>query len=242
MLLKKEYSAELEKINALRKDLEIKVSKIGEEQEKVKSDYLDIIKTNEEQSRRIKVLELQEKIASLMQAKNYQRALEYGIVGLDLDPHNIILLKQKASAQWELNDLEGSIITLTQILKEDPNDKSTITNLLELYLLTKRIQDYDELYSKNKFWIDQRDDFILTMYFNLLKSFQLGLEKDIDNQVRTYLQKLPNEQKRYIKWDFDQVRRILQVQPSSKSKTQLTTFIDFISGTMIKEEALKKID
>lgn len=240
--IKKEYALELEKMNGLRKDFEIKVSKIGEEQEKVKTDYLEIIKTNEEQSRRIKVLELQEKISSLITAKNYQRALEYAIVGLDLDPHNLILLEQKGLVQGKLNDFEGAIITFTQALKEDPNDKATITNLLEFYLLTKRTQDYDELYSKNRSWIDQSDDSILTMYFNLLKSFQSGLEQDVDKQVREYLQKLPNEQKCYITWSFEEVRRMLQVQPSSKAKTHLTTFINFISGSITNEQALKNID
>ena len=240
--IKKEYALELEKMNGLRKDFEIKVSKIGEEQEKVKTDYLEIIKTNEEQSRRIQVLELQEKISSLINTKNYQRALEYAILGLDLDPHNLILLYQKALVQGKLNDFEGAIITSTQALKEDPNDKVTITNLLEFYLLTKRIQDYDELYSKNRSWVDQKHDSILTMYFDLLKSFQLGLEKDVDKQVREFLQKLPNEQKSYIAWVFEEVRMMLQVQPSSKAKTHLTTFINFISGSITKEQALKNID
>lgn len=222
--IKKEYSAELEKINALRKDLEIKVSKIGEEQEKVKTDYLEIIKTNEDQSRRIKVLELQEKIASLIAAKNHHRALEYAIVGLDLDPHNIILFDQKAQTQWKLNDLEGAVKTYTELLKEDPDSKTALINLMELHLFLKRIQDYDVLYSNNKSWVDQKDNFTVTMYFNLLKNYQLDQQEQLTKLTHEYLNKLPAEKKRHADWNFEDVQRFLLHQPDSRPKKLLTTF------------------
>jgi tetratricopeptide (TPR) repeat protein len=111
--IKKEYLAELERVNSLRNDLEVKVKQIGEQQERVQNDYLEIVKTNEEQSRRIKVLELQEKISSLMQTNNFQRALEYVTVALDLDRDNTILLEQKATSLWKLNDFEGAMDTYT---------------------------------------------------------------------------------------------------------------------------------
>ena len=239
---RKEYLAELERINTLRKDLEIKLSKIGEEQEKVKTDYLEIIKVNEEQGRKIKVLELQEKISSLIKSRNYRRALEYITVGLNLDPHNTILLDQKARTLWLLNDLEGAVMAYTDLLKEDPGNKAAITNLLELFLISKRIKDFDQLYTGNKSWVDQYDDSYLVMYFDLLKNYQLGQQQQVETLTKEYIKRLSDGKKRYLKWDFEDVLNFLKPHPDSRAKKLLTTFVSVLRGEIAKEDALKAIE
>lgn len=240
--MKKEYLAELEKIGDLRKDLEVKVSKIGEEQQKAKDDYLEIIKTNEDQSRRIKVLELQEKISSLLQMGAHQRALEYVAVALPLDPDNTVLLGQKASCLWKLNDLNGAILVFSEILKYDPTHRNAILNQLELYLIANRIPDFEELYAKNKSWVDQRDNSVLSMYFDLLKHYQLAQDDQAKTLVRKYVEECPAEQKRLTSWSFDEILGFLKDQADTRRKRCLTIFVSLISGNISRDEAIKAIE
>ena len=237
--IKKEYLAELERVNSLRKDLELKVKQIGEQQDKVQSDYLEIIKTNDEQSRRIKVLELQEKISSLMQTNNYRRALEYVAVALALDPDNTILLDQKGTSLWRLNDLEGAILTYKELLKYDPENKGAIADLLELFLFTNRIPEYEDLYGKNSSLVDQRDDRKLTMYFHLLQKYQLGKEDEMETLTSQYMASLPAEKGKLVEWQFGDVTRFLDSRPDSRGKTLLKAFVGLLGGSISKDDAMK---
>jgi len=240
--IKKEYLAELERVNSLRNDLEVKVKQIGEQQERVQNDYLEIVKTNEEQSRRIKVLELQEKISSLMQTNNFQRALEYVTVALDLDRDNTILLEQKATSLWKLNDFEGAMDTYTELLKYDPTNKSASANLLELFLIANRTPDFEDLYSKNKSWIDQKEDGKLTMYFQLLKKYQGGREDEMESQLKEFMASLPGEKYKMSGWQFGDVNRFLDTRSDSRGKTLLKTFVGLLSGNISKEDAAKLLE
>lgn len=240
--IKKEYLGELERVNSLRKDLELKVKQIGEQQDKVQGDYLEIMKTNDEQSRRIKVLELQEKISSLMQSKNYQRALEYVAAALALDPDNTILLDQKATSLWKLNDLEGAILTYKELLKYDPENKGAMANLLELFLLAKRIPEYQDLYGKNSSWVDQKDDRRLTMYFDLLQKYQLGKEEEMETLMSQNMASLSAEKDKPIGWQFGDVTRFLDSRPDSRGKTLLKAFVGFLGGSISKNDAAKLME
>jgi tetratricopeptide (TPR) repeat protein len=240
--LKKDYSSELEKLRALRNDFEINIKNITEEQSKVKDNYFEIIKSNEEQSKKIKVLELQEKVSSLLHSGNCQRALEYAAVALNLDTDNIVLLDLKGQCLWKLNDLNGSIATFNELLKVDTTNQGAIQNLLELYLIVNRIQEYEELYTKNQSWLVAKNAPVFEMYFSVLKCYQLGQLQQIEEKIKEYLKQFSDEKKIAIKWSFDEVNNFLKGKPASKQKTLIILFIQLLEGKITKKEISEVID
>jgi len=133
---RREYMAELEKLQSLRADLEAKLSDMLRSKEELGRGMKDIEKASATNELRIKVLELQEKAnALLFQQLNPVRALEYVAVGLDIDPHNAVLLWQKGTAQWRLGQLVPALATYKELLEIDPNNLGNGANALELAVL-----------------------------------------------------------------------------------------------------------
>ncbi len=239
--IKKDYIEELEKLNTLRKDFEIKVELYEAEQKKALEKYSTIVKTNDEQNRRIKILELQEKIASLMHTNNYQRALEYLAVALEMDPNNAFFYLNKGLSLWRVGDLSGAISAYTQATKLDADDLNAVMNLIELYLLTKRFDDFEALYSKNKQAVITRHSAALSFYFEALELF---LKKDL-NKLKSLTSNFiatvsPGKQKR-TDWDFKDALKELAPKPDEQLSELLLLIIEFLRGEVSKEEVLNKI-
>ena len=240
--IKKDYLGELDKLNNLRKDFESKIDKYLKEGEEVKENYLKVIQTNEEQNRRIKILEIQEKVSSLIKTNNYQRALEYISVGLDLDKTNSILLSQKATCLWKLKDLTGAASVYKSLIALEPNNEGAIVNLMELYLFLNQTEDYRDLYNHNKAIIDIRgSDIGLKYYFDVLEKYQLEKYDEVKTLVEKYIEKIPTGKEKRFNWIFDDVLRYLESKPINIGKRLLQLFINLASGRISTEEAKAEI-
>lgn len=234
--LKREYSQELEKLNRLGDDLEQKIKKIVQKQEQDESDYLKILNTNEEQNRRLKVLELQGKISTLVQNRNYRMALEYITVTLDMDPTNLNVLSQKSYAQIKLRDYAGAIETNKKILSLEPNTLSAVAELLEVYLLLGSIDEFDKLFNENKILISLRDDGNLVKYFELFRLYLKANIEDMKKSVSEFLEKQTSDKRRRSSWDFEDILVYLSTHTDNEKKRLLIDFIRFLNGQISKDE------
>lgn len=94
--LKKEYSEHLDQLGKLKIQLEADLLKVTKEQTSVREELKAIFEANKDQGDRIKVLELQKEIATLIINRAFDRALQYLSVALEIAPKDVILLNQKA--------------------------------------------------------------------------------------------------------------------------------------------------
>jgi tetratricopeptide (TPR) repeat protein len=247
--LRKQYFAELERINGIRKELEIKTTeitreqeKISKEQEKARNDYLEMIKNNEVQNKKIQVLELQEKVSQLQSAGNHQRALEYATIGLEIEPKNVTLLHGKAVSLWKVNDLLGAAEAFHGVLEIEPTQLRAILSLMELDLILNRIEEYDSLYLKNKTAIDSRGSGYPQKYLNTFALYRKNDEEALTKFANEILSAEPPDEKRQrTRWDFSDVISFLQSQPDGKEKKILILIISFLSGNISASEAKKRL-
>lgn len=240
--LRKEFISELERLNGLSKEFENKVIKIDKEQEKVKTEYIEILKTNEEQNNRIKILEVQEKISAFIKGNNYSRALEYAAVALDLSPDNIVLLSQKAISLWRLNDLAGAAVIYDKLFNLDTTDTGHLLNLLEIYLISNRLDDYESLIRKHVQLIQARPDSEHVLpYLNILKYYQLGDLGKMKEVAKNIAEKCSPGKAKRNKWDYSDVSRYLETKPADEKKDLLMLLINLLHGNLDRDEALKKI-
>ena len=240
--LKKDYAKELENLNNLRKDFELKIDKYLKEQEEAKENYLKIIQVNEEQNKRIKILEIQEKASSFITASNFRRALEYISLGLELDPKNIVLLSQKATCLWKLNDLSGAAAALKTLIDLEPSKESATVNLMELYLLLNKIEDFNNLYKPNKTVVESRGgETGVKYYFEVLKKYQFKKYDDLKELVEKYIALLPPGKGKQFHWDFSDLQTYLKAKPPDMGTSLLLIFINLAKGDISTEEAKVEI-
>jgi tetratricopeptide (TPR) repeat protein len=240
--IRKEYTTELEKLNNLQKDFEIKITQYESEQTKAKENYLSIMRTNDEQNRRIKILELQEKVASLLKSRNFQRALEYITIALEMDPTNIWMYIEKGWSLLKLGDLGGSITAYSKASELDPSNILVIENLIELYLLTNRFADYKEIYTKNKATIKSKAGDALCTYFEALESYLQQDVPKLKKNISDYLSTLTPDKQKISPWDFNDVLNALKPKPDNSLGAFLLLLIEVIRGGIDRDGALKKLN
>lgn len=240
--IRKDYLKEFDNLSNLRKDFEFEVKKFMGEQEKIKENYLEIIKTNEEQNKRIKVLELQEKISAAIKDQNYKQALAYVKVALELDPQNTGILYRKAWCHHKSNELQKAVGIYKKILELEPDNPSAIADLLELFLFLKQFENFNAFYEKNKLIIDTKGGEIgLKTYYKILELYQLKKYDEMKVLLKECLQVMPKGKQKLFSWDFNDVLKFIQPNPQDEGKNLLDIFISVVKGDLSSDDALLKI-
>jgi tetratricopeptide (TPR) repeat protein len=239
--IKKEYLNELDKLNNLRKDFETKITQYETDQTKTKEDYLSILSANDKQNRRIKILELQEKVSSLVQSQNYAKAIEFIAIALEMDPDNISMLINKGISLWRLGDLSNAISSYKRIIEIDPTNIPTIENLSELYLITNRLADFNELYTKNKAAIKSKGDEALCAYFEAMENYLRQNAPGLKQSIVNYLTSLTTDKEKRTPWDFNDALRALKPKPDDPLGAMILLLIEVLRGTIGRDETITKL-
>jgi tetratricopeptide (TPR) repeat protein len=237
--IRKEYLKEFENLSNLRKDFDFERKKVTSELEEVKDNFLKIIKTNEEQTKRIRILELQGKISTEMKGANYKQALEYIKVALAIDPKNSTILTSKARCFWKLNQLPKALDIYEHILELEPENKTVIQDLLELYLFLKQFDNFNGLYEKNELLINSKGgESGAKTYYRILEMYQSNKYSDMKIFLKKQLAKIPNVKQVLFGWDFSDVLKLIQSNPEDEGKVLMNLYIDVARGNKSSAEAL----
>jgi tetratricopeptide (TPR) repeat protein len=178
-----------------------------------------------------------------MEANSFQRALEYAIPALDMDPDNQILLGQKGMCLFKLGDLPGATAPFEKAVQLDQSNMVALANLLELYLIKNSIDEFHGLYSKNKALIvSQRSDATSTAtYFEVLEQYQLDDVTKMKSLVEGYLKSMTSEKEKRTVWDFSDVKKFLAPKQDEPKGAILNILMSVMNGDMERGEAMSKI-
>lgn len=224
--IRKEYLAELDKLNRLSKDLETNISKYNREIQKLKDDYVKVIQTTEKQDSRLRVLELLEKSQSLRRVGNYRAALEAVSSALENDPNNVNLLYEKGMNLCKLDDYATAMQTFERMLELDPYNVGAVENLLELYLLNGRLEDYTNMRKAKASLLQAgqsaKED---ALYFDILESYQTGTYEQLNARVEAYAE-FSSVRRGKTDWDFTDAERAINDRPRDHKKELLMLFFD----------------
>ena len=241
--IKKEYREELENLKRLQLDVEFKAKDFDESKKKYDKEITEIIEKNEEQSNKIKLLEIKEKISTLFTQKSYDRALEYCIIALELSPNDIGLLLNKGLIYTKTKKYEEAIINYLGILEIEQNNNTAISNLAELYLFVKNEVLSDELVKKHPDIFNSKSDGEVLKLFNLIKLFNKADAKNIKDIVIAKIDRtdLKNKKKRMSGWDVSDAIIYIHSQPDSEHRTNLVNFLWYLDGQLKAKEALERL-
>lgn len=228
LALKKEYDSELEKLRELKKDFELKLKELTASQEVVKNQITTINVLNEEQNKKIKLLEIKEKVISLYSQKFYQRALEYVAIGLDMVSDDIELLRMKALSLLKSRNYPESIEAHKKILIIEPTNASIVSNLAELYLIVGQIDNYTNLTKEKKELFKPN----LYPYFAAIKLFLENKSTELRELISDFIkQEDQTINKNYLgAWGLEEFYELLNPKPSTKDKELLIKFANYLKG------------
>ena len=238
-----DYSVELEKLKTLKTQLESEIESVRSKQKEVEGQVGDLAKTNEEQDRRLKVMELIEKISQLIVSKQWGWALKYVDIALGLDAENTLLLSQKASCHGNQGELMAAIETVKKLLALEPENSSEAMNLLEFLALTNQRTEFEEIYSRYKVAADGAHDGSLIVYLEALLRTMGG---DLA-AAKEMLQKFVNDQgaeakNHLVSWSFNEARTITSKIPAGEQRAIADAMISLFEGKTPPAEFLKVLN
>ncbi|MDP3513646.1 MAG: hypothetical protein Q8S20_12930 [Sulfuritalea sp.] len=229
--VKTDYTIELENLKRIKAGFERELNALRDRQKKFEGQVGDLAKTNEEQDRRIKVMELIEKVGSLIGSKQWPWALKWISVGLGLDENNFILLQQKATCHGHLGEIAAAIDANKACLAIEPEDLGVVSNLLELFALTNQGIEFEKLYHKHKTAIDEMNDGNLIVYLKALASLTKGDPDSYSKVLSELVNKIPNEAKKQIgAWSFDEAMVVISKLPEGKQRTLMVNTVRLFNG------------
>ncbi|MBI5893904.1 MAG: hypothetical protein HZB79_09715 [Deltaproteobacteria bacterium] len=229
--LKGEYDSELTKIKELKSDFEIKLKELTKSQEKVQSQITSIDTLNEEQDKKIKLLEIKEKIGYYYRQKGYQRALDYIAIGLEMAKDDIELLMFRAFFLVQLRNYVEAIETYKKILTIEPMNQGAIRNLAELYLVAGQTGNYNNIVK------DKLEFFKATPLLTYLEAFKFYLENkftDLKNKISEFIEKqdVSINKDHLGNWDLTEFYDTLKNKYDSPEKALLINFANYLKGGM----------
>jgi len=224
--IRKEYLAELDKLNNLHKDFEIRIGKYDQEINKLRDDYLKVTQTTEKQDSRLRSLEVLEKSQMLRSVGNYRAALDAVSSALEGDPGNVDLLYDRGMSLYKLDDYPAATQAFKQVWDHDLSNYSALTNLLELYLITGHLKEYTDLREASVSILQgSRNATGDALYFDVLESYQSGTYEQLKARVKAYTEYV-SFRRRKSDWDFTDAQGALHNDPMNKKKELLMLFFD----------------
>jgi len=239
--LRDDFRRELGKIEVLRGQFEKKFLEVEKEQEAAKIAFAQLANANEEQDKRLQILELQEKVSALAKQEDFTRALEYLNVGLKLAPNDPALLLQRVNCLSGLLRFAEAVDAAKVILQLDPRAPAALANLMELYLATMDLPAFDELFAANKSLLAEKNPY-LVWYLESLRAFRGGDSAGLRALVLDRLARgIPEKVPLLPAWRFKEIRQLLTPLPESPERTLINQLIDVLEGKVSADKLLREL-
>ena len=230
--IKKEYIAELNRLSILKSNFEQKIKDFDDIQIKYDSDIKSIIKQNEEQNRKIKVLEFKSKIDKLYEEKKYATALENCLHALNIAPNDIYILTSKARIYAITRSYPEAITTYLQIIKLDKTNNTAIFNLAEVYLFNNQNNESAKLVEDNSQYFKKDSSSGALKLFKVLSLLNDNNLDEIINEVKEQIDNsnLNDKKRRIINWDFKDVYSFVNSLKETKEKETVLNYLNYTTG------------
>lgn len=235
--IKKEYEKELATLRNIQSQFNTKALEFDSEKKKFDDELKSIIKENEEQSRKIKFIELKEKSATLLKDNNLYSALEFTNAALDISPIDPTMLNQKGRILCRLNQAKDAVQIFEKALSVNPMDNTTILNTGECYYFANDLEKAKKLIAEHKSLFESKDNGNLIVLFDILETYynkdKAELIKKIKGQVDE--KDLKFLKKRMGGWDLNEAIYFSIYQPDSDLKEMLKNFLWYKDGQITGE-------
>jgi len=235
--IKSEYATELENLRKLKGSLEQEIKTVVDAQNEVRDELGKMEQVNADQEKRLKVLEIKEKVIQLMEAKKYGMALEFANAGLEIDPKNTPLLNSKALCHYKFAQFEQGLEVYKKVLEIEPTNVSAIENMAEGLIIVEKIDEFDQLCATHKEILEKSKNGVMPVYLSVLRGLATNNIDAVKAALRPFVQNCPDgAAPRLGTWSFLEIRWYIRKLPSSPMKEFISKVIDFFEGKLATQE------
>lgn len=239
-LTRQEFRDELDQLREIRTRSEVRLAEIEAQQKLAQNQLDDVSKLNIEQEQRLKLLEIQEQASSSVSQSQYQRALDYISVGLELDPDDITLLQLKWNSLVRLKRFDEVRVVLEKLIEIDPLNDGAAKDLCEMYLLLGLRQEYSALSSTYSSAIQALPH--LAWFFQAVILYQDSEELPLRDHIKLLAESLSPEKKSYSTWSYDEIRSTIESDEATPSKKLLLRTFEVLDGSSGPEEIIALLE
>jgi len=242
--IRKEYQNELENLRKTKNEFEIKSKSFDNEKIKLEKELKDIIKQNDEQNNKIKVLEFKEKIPKLLQENQVIQAFDYCKIGLEFSPNDITLLNFQATCHCRMNRLEESKNCFKKALEVEPNSSITIGNYVEVLYFLNELDNANEIIRKHKTFFDEKENGNLYKLFDLIKNYHSMNDDDFKQYIKSFLDfnNLEGQSKLFKTWDLKEAMSFAFNLNNSPKKQMLQNIIWYLDGQISTKKVNERLN
>lgn len=230
--IKKEYILELNNFRTLKSEFEIKYKEFSQEKGKIDSEIKEILIENEKQNRKLKFLELKEKVGSLISNSRLYEALEFIKAALDINPDDEEMLTYKARTLCRLNQIDDSISIYKKLQKDHPEKSYIELNLLEMLVIGNNRKEYNLLIEKHSDTLILKSNGKLLALFEIIFIYNSDKNADLIQHIKPLIDftELNIMKKNISDWDLTEIKYAISHQPDSKNKTYLQNLVWYLDG------------
>lgn len=238
--IKKEYEQELSKLRTIQGQFETKSKEFDSEKKKFDEELKSIIKENEEQSRKIKFIELKDKVRTLLKDNQLTPALEFANAALLISDSDTELLNQKGSILCRLNQTKEALETFFKARTIAPTDNTTILNTAEMLYFAKDIEGAKKLVSEHKALFESKDNGRVLELFTIIELYHSGDKDKLLDLAKSYVtfENLKYTGTRLSGWNLTEAIYFIHHQPDSELKAILQSILSYWNGQTTGENLL----
>ncbi|MBA5640262.1 hypothetical protein H3H37_24665 [Duganella sp. LX20W] len=239
--LKEDYSEALRESKKLKDDLESEILALERKQKKIEGDVAEVIGVNDQQARRIQLLELTEKIGGLVQNRHFDWALEHIKTAMEIDSEFPPLLKLKAITECGLKDYRAGIISYRQAFDKDKKiDTGSLLNCMEVILLFGDVSEYREMYNKYKAVVDAAHSGFIAKFFEAICCIRNNDLFSLKASMRPVVESSPpGNSSKLGTWNLSEVDEYVELMEDGELKDVGLKFLKFFVGQESRETLLE---
>ena len=241
---KKEYEIELNKLRLIQGEFDLKSKSFDTDKAKFEEELKSIITKNEEQSTKIKFIELKEKVSSLLKDNSITSALEFANVALNIEENDRDLLNQKGMILCRLNQIPEAVATFRKASINNPNDELTLTNLVECLFFAKEIDEAKKIISSHKSLFEKKENGKLLELFNVIDLYVSNKKNELLAVVKASvnINDLKSKNKYFEIWHLNEAIHFIYFETESELKKIVQNLFWFYDAQLSGEALLKRLD
>ncbi|WP_134355638.1 tetratricopeptide repeat protein [Flavobacterium psychrophilum] len=242
--IKKEYEKELAKLKELQGQFNLKSLEFDNNKNKFEEELKQIIKENEEQSRKIKFIELKDKSRTLSKENQLTPSLEFANAALDINGEDVELLNIKGSVLCRLNQIKEAVNVFNNALKINPEDKTTIYNITECLYFDKDIPKAKKIIEENKSLFEAKENGKLFELFEVLELYFEDKKEELITIVKTNLStnNLRTKSPKFNNWNLTDAIYFIHYEPESEVRKITQNLLWYWDGQINGEILLKRLN
>lgn len=242
--IKKEYEKELSNLRQIQGQFNLKSKEFESERKKFDEDLKSIIKDNEEQSRKIKLIELKDKVRMLLKDNSLSSALEFANVALDISKEDTELLNLKGSILCRLNQLKEALQCFTLARASNPTDNPTTLNTVECLYFVNDLVTAKKIIDDNKSLFQEKEHGKLLELLNIFELYHTSKKEELLAIAKSYVDysNLKTTAKKMHGWNLADAIYVIHHQPDNELKTIVQNIIWYWDGQINGQLLLSRLD